>query len=274
MPTVYPFAVFDPLGTQTERKMKRHDIVCLHTMAASFDGVDRGFHENGYGGLESHFGVAGDGRLKQWQDLDFEADANFDGNHRCISIETADRGETFPKWTGSDVPAWTDEQIDVIVPLVRWLCETFDIPKVLVADSKPGVRGIAYHRLGVPHSTGKADAPGGPWHGEGCELWTHPKKGRGKVCPGDRRIAQIKEIVVPRVQAAEGEDDMPLTKDDLGKIQEVVRATLNEGTAQGQPTWARTSSSTLASVQVLVNEVKALNGQVKELKQRVAKLEA
>ena len=160
--------------------MKRHDIVCLHTMAATFDGVDRGFHENGYGGLESHFGVAGDGRLKQWQDLDFEADANFDGNHRCISIETADRGEDFPKWTGSDVPEWTDDQIDVIVPLVRWLCETFDIPKELVADSKPGVRGIAYHRLGVPHSTGKADAPGGPWHGEGCELWTHPKKGAGR----------------------------------------------------------------------------------------------
>jgi hypothetical protein len=272
MPTVYPQAEFDPLGKQTERRMASHDIVCLLTMAASFDGTDRGFHENGYGGLESHFGVAGDGRLKQWQDLDFEADANFDGNHRCISIETADRGEDFPKWTGSNVPPWTDAQIDVIVGLVGFLCDTFDIPKVLVESSKPGLRGIAYHRMGVPHSTGKPDAPGGPWHGPGCELWTHPEKGRGKVCPGDNRIAQLKEIVIPRVQAGEQEDDMPLNESDLDKIQEIVRSTLNEGTADGQQDWKGTSKKTVALVQSLVNDVGELQGQVKELKQQLAKL--
>ena len=172
MATICPLAEFDPLGKQTEHRLKTPDIVCLHTMAQSFDKVNRDFHANGYGGLESHFGVAGDGRLKQWQDLDFRADANFDGNHRCISIETADRGEDFPKWTGSDVPAWTDAQ--------------------------PGHRGIAYHRMWVPHSTGDPDAPGGPWHGPDCEFWTDPVKGRGKVCPGDRRIRQLKEIVIPR----------------------------------------------------------------------------
>lgn len=271
MATVYPEAEFDPLGVQTERKMARHDIVCLHTMDGSFDNTDAGFHVNGYGGLESHFGVAGDGRLKQWQDLDFEADANLKGNHRCISIETADRGEDFPKWVGGDVPAWTDAQLDVIVRLVRWLCETFDIPKELVEDSHPDRRGIAYHRLGVPHSTGNPDSPGGPWLRPKCEKWS---KGP-KSCPGDRRIAQLKEIVIPRVQAAaDEEDDMPLSDEDLGKIQEVVRQTLNEGTAQGQPTWARTSASTLASVQKLINEVKDLKGQVKELQKKVAKLEA
>jgi hypothetical protein len=242
-------------------------------MAASFAGVDRGFHENGYGGLESHFGVAGSGRLKQWQDLDFEADANFDGNHRCISIETADRGEDFPKWTGSDVPAWTDAQLDVIVALVRWLCETFDIPKELVPDSMPGRRGIAYHRLGVPHSTGEPGAPGGPWHGPGCELWTHPEKGRGKVCPGDRRIAQLKEIVIPRVQAAgEEEDDMPLSDEDIDKITKALRGALDEGTGKGQTSWARTSKSTLANVQSLINEVKALKSQVADLQKKVEKL--
>lgn len=169
-------------------------------MAATFDGTDRDFHARGYHGLESHFGVSGAGRVKQWQDLDFQADANFNGNHRCISIETADKGETFPSWTKSDVPPWTDAQIDAIVPLVRWLCDTFDIPLELIPDAKPGRRGIAYHRLGVPHSTHDPNAPGGPWHGPGCELWTDPEKGLGKVCPGDRRIAQLKAIVIPRVQ--------------------------------------------------------------------------
>ena len=197
MATLYPRAEFDPLGPQTAPRLRTHDIVCLHTMAGTFDNTDGMFHERGYRGTESHFGVAGSGRLKQWQDLDFQADANGDGNHRCISIETADKGESFPQWAGSDVPDWTDAQIDVIVDLVGWLCETYDIPRALVPDSRPGHRGIAYHRLGVPHSTGDPDAPGGPWLVSGGELWTESV---GKVCPGDRRIAQLKAIVIPRLQ--------------------------------------------------------------------------
>jgi hypothetical protein len=269
MPTVYPLAEFDPLGPQTAKRMSRHDIVCLHTMDGTFKGTDQGFHANGYAGKESHFGVAGDGRLKQWQDLDFRADANLKGNHRCISIETADRGEDFPKWSGGDVPPWTDAQIDAIVPLLRWLCDTFDIPKQLVPDSRHDRRGIAYHRLGVPHSTGKSDAPGGPWHAPGCEKWsTGPKS-----CPGDRRIAQLKDIVIPRLQAEGEEEDMPLSKDDLKQIDALIRGALNEGTGQGQTNWARTSKSTLATVQSLVNEVKSLKVQVADLQKKVAKLE-
>jgi hypothetical protein len=270
MATVYPLAEFDPLGPQTAKRMSRHDIICLHTMDGSFKGTDQGFHANGYAGKESHFGLAGDGRLKQWQDLDFRADANLKGNHRCISIETADRGEDFPKWTGGDVPAWTDAQVDVIVRLLGWLCKTFDIPKELVSDSRHDRRGIAYHRLGVPHSTGKFDAPGGPWHMAGCEMWsTGPKS-----CPGDRRIAQLKEIVIPRLQAAgeEDDDDMPLSKDDLKEIDALIRSALNEGTGKGQQDWKGTNKRTLGLVEKLVNDVTRLEGQVKELKQKVAKL--
>ena len=51
---------------------------------------------------------------------------------------------------------------------------------------------------------------------------------------------------------------MPLTKDDLDKIQEVVRSTLNEGTAEGQQTWAGTSKKSLAIVQGLHNDVTEL----------------
>jgi hypothetical protein len=269
MATVYPFAEFDPLGEQTEPAMLRHDIVCLHTMDNVFDDIDRAFHAGGFVGIESHFGVAGDGRLKQWQDLEFQADANADGNPRCISIETADRGEDFPKWVGGDVPPWTDAQIDVIVPLVRWLCETFDIPKELVPDSKHDRRGIAYHRLGVPHSTGNPDSPGGPWLRPGCEQWSSGPKS----CPGDRRIAQLKEIIIPRVQAAaDEEEDMPLTEDDLDKIRATVRATLNEGTGQGQDDWKGTNKASLALVQGLRNDVIELQKAVNELKQKVAQL--
>jgi hypothetical protein len=168
--------------------MPRHDIVCLHTMAGAFAWTDQWFHQNGFGGTESHFGLAGSGRLKQWQDLDFTADANYDGNHRCISIETADRGESFPDWSGSDVPPWTEAQLDVLVELVGWLCDRYDIPRELVPDSRPGRRGIAYHRQGIP-----------PWKDAAGELWTKLPNGNGKVCPGDNRVAQIHEVILPRL---------------------------------------------------------------------------
>jgi hypothetical protein len=200
MTTRYPGAEWDPLGLQTQPRMDRHDIVCVHTMAGAFDVVDRMFHANGYGGTESHFGLAGSGRLKEWQDLDYTADANNEGNDRILSIETADKGESFPDWSGSDVPPWTDKQIDVIVPLVRWLCDHYDIPKKLIPDSRPGRRGIGYHRQGIPGNFGQ------PYPGlvPGGELWTVLPAGRGKPCPGDRRIRQLIEIVIPRVQ---GDDD-------------------------------------------------------------------
>ena len=61
---------------------------------------------------------------------------------------------------------------------------------------------------------------------------------------------------------------------DLDKIQEVVRSTLNEGTAEGQQTWAGTNKKSLAIVQGLHNDVTELQKAVKDLQQKVAKLES
>jgi hypothetical protein len=210
MAIVYPGAEWDPLSTtQTQSRMSRHDIVCLHTMAGTFAGTDAMFHRDGYGGTESHFGLSGSGRLKQWQDLAHTADANNEGNHRVISIETADMGEGFPAWSGSDVPAWTQAQLDEIVKLVRWLCVRFEIPPTLVASSASGERGIAYHRQGIPGNFGP------PYRGKTGpgELWTALPRGYGKPCPGDRRIRQLIEHVIPRVRG-EQEDPMSALTDD------------------------------------------------------------
>lgn len=190
--TACPFATWDPLGPQTEPAMRAHDIVCLHTMAGPFAVVNRMFHDNGYGGTESHFGIAGDGRARQWQNLEFQADANLKGNPRVISIETADMGEDFEEWTGSNVPPWTPNQLDRIVQIVDWCCAKYSIPRVLVPDSKPGRRGIAYHRQGI-----------NPWRVSGGELWSDKT---GKVCPGDKRIAQVKSVIIPRLQLTESDD--------------------------------------------------------------------
>jgi len=213
MATKCPHATWDPLGSQTEPRMSAHDIVCLHTMAGSFANTNIMFHENGFGGTESHFGIAGDGTARQWQDLDYTADANYDGNHHVISIETADKGETFPSWTGSDVPPWTDAQLDKIIKIVSWCCDFYSIPRTIIPNTKPGNRGIAYHRQGIPGNFPP------PYTGivPGGELWTDPDTGFGKACPGDRRIRQIETIIIPALQEPahitppELEEDDPMT---------------------------------------------------------------
>jgi N-acetylmuramoyl-L-alanine amidase len=168
-------------------------------MVGSLDGTDSYFRVGGYSGTESHFGVGGDGKVYQWQDTEYQADAQLEGNDDGISIETADRGYPFLSWSGSDVPPWTTSQLDAIVGICAWACKTYDIPPVLIPDTLDSTKGIGYHRQGID-----------PYHTRGEEYSTS----YGKVCPGDRRVRQIKEIIIPRVAralnapAAEGDDEM------------------------------------------------------------------
>lgn len=191
-PTIFPGADFRPLGKQTESRMTSHDIVCLHTMVGGLAGTEAFFKADGFGGTESHFGIGARGEMIQWQDLDFTADANLDGNHRVISIETADSGSPFPDWSGSDVPGWTPAQVDAIVEVVTWLCRRYDIPASLIPDTRPGRRGIGYHRQGIDGSFKDGRVPDG-------ERWSSSD---GKVCPGDRRVGQQKRTVIRRVNEA------------------------------------------------------------------------
>lgn len=165
-------------------KMTAHDIVCLHTMEGFLAGTETMFKKDGWAGTESHFGVGGpadpglDGVVYQWVDTDFQADANLQGNPRLISIETSDGGDATTPWS----PA----QLDAITDLVVWACQEHSIPPELVADSTPGLRGIGYHRQGID-----------PWRISGGEKWSNAQ---GKVCPGDARIAQLVNDVIPRVR--------------------------------------------------------------------------
>lgn len=183
VPTLYPHADYRPLGPQTQARMRAYDLITLHTMAGALWPTDAYFRTGGYGGTESHFGLAGDGDLLQWQDLDYRADAQLEGNERAISIETADRGAPFGDWDTrrDEVPPWTGAQLDALAPLIAWLCDRYDIPCTLVPDSRPERRGIAYHRQGID-----------PWRVAGGERWS---TARGKVCPGQARIAQIPALI-------------------------------------------------------------------------------
>lgn len=218
--TRMPGAVWDPLAANfaDQPRMRAHDLVCIHTMVGSLEGTDSLFrHTNGagYAGTESHYGTGFDGRIEQWQDNRFIAEANYLGSWHIVSIENADYGTGFPKWDirdGSQVPAFTGAQVEANARILAWecspaahvdcpptwTCHREGIPLALVPDSKPGRRGVAYHRQGVP---GFMVAGGEQW-----------STARGKVCPGDRRIAQIPQIIDRARQIAGGatiqEDDV------------------------------------------------------------------
>lgn len=175
--------------------MTRYDVVCLHTIVGSAPAH------------AAHFSTAGNGTIFQSRDTAFRSAANFNGNHRVIAIENADRDGSFLPWdinNGHAVPGFTVPQIESIAKICAWAYQQHGIPLVPCPDSRPGSKGIAFHRQGIE----------GNWAGyaysgivPGGEVWT---KSKGKVCPGDRRISQIPQIIA-RARVLAGlnrEDDM------------------------------------------------------------------
>lgn len=224
-----PFAEWKPLGPQTEPRMTSHDIVCVHTMVGYVTSTDRFFREvngEGYAGTESHYGIGGkwgpdlggglDGKIWQWQDRTFEADANLNGRGRVISVETADNAER-------PIQPWTAPQLDALVRLISWecspaahtqcpeswLCHQVGIPKTIIPDTKQGRRGVGYHKQGCD-----------PYRVAGGELWS---TAYGKDCPTQARIDQLAGVVVPRVQTGE-ELDMGAVEDILAGVERITQA--------------------------------------------------
>jgi hypothetical protein len=216
------------LGTQTQPRMTAHDVVCLHTMVGYLKSTDAYFRDQGFGGTESHLGLGGkwgsdvepqlDGKTWQWQDVAFTADANYEGNGRVISYETADNAPQDP----DDIAEWTPKQLDEIVRVVKWLCSREahkycptswkcykeGIPTSLIPNTLKSSRGIGYHAQGTASSMPA-----------GAERWSSTV---GKPCPTSRRIKQLKEIIIPRVR--DEEDNMGFTADDKNYLGYIVGA--------------------------------------------------
>jgi len=193
-----PGAVWKPMVGSSTMRMSAYDVLCLHTCVGSLAGTDSWFRKL-QDGTNSHFGVGGDGTIWQWVDTAYRSGASYNGNYHLISVESADMGAPFGPWAGSDVPAFTAAQIDALGRIARWVHETHGIPLTQIPDARPGRRGVGYHRLGVPG-----------YMVAGAERWSTKN---GKVCPGDRRIGQVPQVIA----AAQGED-MALTDDDIVKL--------------------------------------------------------
>lgn len=253
----YPGAAYKPLGPQTEPRMTGHDIVCLHTMVGYLSSTDAYFRTAngaGYQGTESHFGVGGrwgkdgtlglDGTVWQWQDLAHQADANLDGNPTTISIETADNA-------ARPIKPWTPLQCEAIAQILAWLCSREahaecpsswtchreGIPLALIPDTKPGRRGIGYHRQGCD-----------PWRVNGGVKWSGSS---GKDCPTEARIAQVPTVIARAIEITnhQEDDDIMATLDELRTVvrQEIMDAPVQRQGGMGGDTSLRTTLAYLDS---------------------------
>lgn len=136
------------------------------------------------GGIESHFHVPKDGKLFQYRNTEFEADANYLANPFSISIETQGTGHE----------PWTEAQLKTIIRLLIWLNDVHPQIKLQKVNAWDG-SGIGYHiQFGSP---GK---------------WTPSDK----ICPGPIRIEQYNNIILPAL-TGEGMEEVVSWKDRVPK---------------------------------------------------------
>jgi hypothetical protein len=237
----------------SQARMTQVDILSVHTMVGSLAGTDSMWRRTGYAGNHSHFGIGGNGECTQWQDTAYRAAANYNGNWHIISVECADVGAPFPAWNtadGSAVPAFSPAQLETLAQLIAAMCRAHNIPCQIIPDSKVGRRGIGWHRLGVPG-----------YMLPGTEQWS---TAQGKVCPGNRRIAQIPGVVARAQQILNGtaEDDMPYTPDEIkamvrDAIQNDVKITTRKGESLTVPqTLERIEANTLDLTDAELNKIR------------------
>lgn len=129
------------------------------------------FFKNRSGGIESHGHIAKDGRLFQYRDTGWEADANYKANQFALSFETQGYGEG----------EWTHQQISMIKRVMLWARERHGIPLRKVTSWNDPRGGWGHHTLfGAPSQ------------------WTPV----AKSCPGPDRKKQFDNILVPWMAGA------------------------------------------------------------------------
>jgi hypothetical protein len=227
----YPAGVWrspaGPAGAERSERPGVPRVLVLHSMAGLLAGVDAAPAAKGRC-ARYHFGVGG-----PWDG------ASLDGAvwqwqqltpGRPTSVDTSDGGDP--------LRPWSSRQLAALVDLGAWWCRQTGHPSRLVRSATEP--GIGYH------------AQFGEWNPD------------GRICPGPTRIAQLHDVVIPRIATALTQEvpvssvapfsspttpgaDMPLTQDDLNRI----AATVWGATFGGSPT----TGAMLQRAQVDVNAI-------------------
>ncbi len=190
-----------------------HDLVSTSANMVAIDGVV--IHK------AAHFTTDSTGAARQHRDTSRQSAANLDGNSRWLAIENEDHGPAYGAWNvqdGHQVPAFTVQQCESLAHLLLWIYRTHGVPLELVPDTLPGRRGIAYHRQGIDGDYSSyaygGRVPGGVRFSSSI----------GKVCPGDRRIGQLINVIIPRARVLGGlqqEDDMAFTDTSQQQLSDI-----------------------------------------------------
>lgn len=220
--------------------------VIFHSIAAPWD--ERRLLEHWKStNLESHFGVDFDGSAGQYIGTETRADANAGANLRAdgtgaVSVETASRVDS--------TDPWTDAQLETLTELGVWAHRRHPAIPLRVCRSATDP-GFGYHSLFPGWSTG------------------------GTACPGPARIRQFREVLFPRIVArANGDEDMALTDDEIGRIAAKVlagvakAAWMTDGVLTVPPEWTSAGNPQWAALSILVDQgkrVRAVETAVKGL---------
>jgi hypothetical protein len=261
-----PYTEWNPATDSNSTRTCTPNIVCVHTIV-------------GYAPAKAaHFSTRADGHIWQHRDTTRQSAANLNGNPEVIAIENEDHGPAFGAWNTSDghaVPGFTAAQMESNAQILAFCYRAHGIPLELIPDTRPGRRGIGYHRQGIdsPNNFAGYDYKG---RVSGGVVWT---SATGKICPGDRRIHQLIEVIIPRARRLVGLDapvkeDMEL--DDkirfwdgheitvggaLGEIWQLVNNLSDRPTRQGQPAdttpWVSTVKTGVSAIRADVADLKA-----------------
>jgi len=187
-----PALIWNPLPEAESQPNIIPYIWIVHTAVDGPGPTDLGnYFDNANVDLESHTWLRWTSH-EQFMSFDRRADANYranlfyiegKGNCGAISTETEDDGTPEQK-------PWNQYQLNELIRFGTWVHKTYGIPVKFPATwNSPG---MGYHCL-FPHD------------------WTNVP---GKICPGNVRIKQFKEVVLPGIQKAiDSDTDTPSTEE-------------------------------------------------------------
>lgn len=211
----YPGATWRPLerykaGNRLAFPMGAHDRIVGHTaVSGATPSMFSYFNVDGRASPHLYFGQRGE--CEQYIDTAYRSSAVLNGNATCLTWEAWDG---YP-WPNGVCPPYTPEQVEAMAAFCAWAHHEHGIPLVQLPSSRPGTRGIGWHRMGID---GNFPSPPGTLLGgrmDGGEYWTYSA---GKTCPTDQRIRQFPAAIIPRaIEIATGAD-MPLNDADLAAI--------------------------------------------------------
>jgi len=159
-------------------------LLTIHTAVSNSD--DLYGSGRGHGGTYAHFYSPKTGPLIQYQEIGKMARADNFGNSFTVSVENWDGAK-------SPVPPLTSSQVENLAQLFAWLVTNHGLPNRIATVDNPS--GLGWHRLGITGNFGTYDP-------KDLTTWSRAQTGLnfssafGKLCPGDARIAQIKQIYI------------------------------------------------------------------------------